>query len=259
MAGGPGNGPICPVAPWHGRMYTVDPSGGNIGRGFRCMHHDHGGNGRKFTDKEAHGGLELEEKDVALAYESAAHEIIAGRLTLDQAVQQAAKSTGRSSAQVREALTLMIDTIQEKDTDMAEKKKAAAAAKATKPAKQTGERRRLEHVDGDRFKAVLDEFGLSNKQAAEATGAAGMGASPTYIYILTHQGSSVKLFGRFESAIKDYAKANKIKRVKVAAAPTAAPEPELAEGVVADDNDQLDDEGALALNEEEPVAEAVEA
>lgn len=254
MAGGPGNGPICPLAPWHGRTYSVDP-GGNPVKGFRCMHRDHGGNGRKFTDKEAHGELELEEKDVALAYESAAHEIIAGRLTLDQAVQQAAKATGRSSAQVREALTLMIDTIQEKDTDMAEKKKAAAAAKATKPAKQAGERRRLEHVDGDRFKAVLDEFGLSNKQAAEATGAAGMGASPTYIYILTHQGSSVKLFGRFESAIKDYAKANKIKRVKVAAAPTAAPEPEpeLAEGVVADDNDQLDE----AV--EEPVAEAVEA
>jgi len=184
------------------------------------MHQDHGGNGKAFTDKEAHGDYELQEDEVTALFESAAREIIAERTTLDLAVQQIAKTTKRSTAQVREALTIMIETIKEKDTTMAEKKAAAAKVAKTKPAaKPAGERRRLEHIEGVEFARVRDELGLSNKQAAEATGEAGMGASATYVYILTHQGSSIKLFEKYQTALKAYAKKNKVKKPK--AAPTA--------------------------------------
>jgi len=181
------------------------------------MHLDHGANGKAFTDKEAHGDYELKENEVTALFESAAREIIAERTTLDVAVQQIAKTTKRSTAQVRESLTIMIETIKEKDTTMAEKKAAAAKAAKTKPAaKPAGERRRLEHVEGAEFARVRDELGLSNKQVAEATGEAGMGASATYVYILTHQGSSIKLFEKYQAALKAYAKKNKVKRPKAA-------------------------------------------
>ena len=181
------------------------------------MHLDHGANGKAFTDKEAHGDYELKENEVTALFESAAREIIAERTTLDVAVQQIAKTTKRSTAQVRESLNIMIETIKEKDTTMAEKKAAAAKAAKTKPAaKPAGERRRLEHVEGAEFARVRDELGLSNKQVAEATGEAGMGASATYVYILTHQGSSIKLFEKYQAALKAYAKKNKVKRPKAA-------------------------------------------
>jgi len=193
------------------------------------MHDDHGGNGKAFTDKEAHGDYKLQEDEVTALFESAAREIIAERMSLDQAVQQIAKTTERSTTQVRESLTIMIETIKEKDTTMAEKKAAAAkAAKTKSAAKPAGERRRLEHVEGAEFARVRDELGLSNKQAAEATGEAGMGASATYVYILTHQGSSIKLFEKYQAALKAYAKKNKVKKPKTvpAADATAAGEAE---------------------------------
>ena len=176
------------------------------------MHAAHGGNGKFFTDKEASGDYEIKENEMSALYESAAREVIAERTTMDQAVQSIAKTTKRSSSQVREALIIMIDTIKEKSTTMADKKAAAKTAK-TKPAVK-GERRRLEHVDGAEFARVRDELGLTNKQAAEATGEAGMGASATYVYILTHQGSSIKLFEKYQIALKAYAKKNKVKRPK---------------------------------------------
>ncbi len=180
------------------------------------MHEAHGANGRAFTDKEAQGEYEAKEEEMPQLYKSTALEIISERITLDQGVQSIAKASKRASSQVRESLLIMIDTIKEKNTDMAEQK-AAIKAKKTKPAAK-GERRRLEHVEGDEFARVRDEYGLSNKQAAEATGEAGMGASATYIYILTHQGSSIKLFEKYQAALKTYAKSNKIRRPKAAVA-----------------------------------------
>jgi hypothetical protein len=223
------------------------------------MHSDHGGNGKAFTDKEAHGGYELEEKDLTALYESAASEVIAGRTTLDMAVQSVAKTTKRSSAQVREALTIMIETIKEKDVTMAEKKAAAKAAK-TKPAPAPkGERRRLEHVEGVEFARVRDELGLTNKQAAEATGEAGMGASATYVYILTHQGSSIKLFEKYQAALKAYAKKNKIRKPKTVATAETAEETaletaEAAEAAEVEEEIEADETVAEIESEEELVA-----
>ena len=225
-----GNGPLCPAVPAHGRMYSRDRAG-DPSKGYRCMDSDHGGNGRAFTEQEANGGYELEENDVALIYEVAARDVISNKKTIDQVVQSVAQVTKRPSAQVREAILIMIDTLQEKSTAMAEKKKTAATKKATPTVK--GERRRLEHVDGAEFARVRDELGLTNKQAAEATGEAGMGASATYIYIVTHQGSSVKLFEKYQAALRAYAKKNKVRRPKapVEAAPAAeAPSEEAASG-----------------------------
>lgn len=250
---GAGNGPLCPANPRHGRMYSRD-RGGDPSHGYRCMHTDHGGNGKAFTDKEASGEYELQENDVTALYESAATEVIAGRTTLDAAVQSVAKTAKRPTAQVREALLIMIDTIKEKDITMAEKKAAAAKAKTAKAAPAPkGERRRLEHVEGSEFARVRDELGLSNKQAAEATGEAGMGASATYIYILTHQGSSIKLFEKYQKALKDYAKKNKVKKPKPAA---VAEEPaEETEAVEA----EAVEEAAEEIEADEAVAEIEEA
>lgn len=188
------------------------------------MHEGHGGNGKFFTSEEANGDYEIQETEMPALYESAAREVIAERTTLDQAVQALAKSMRRPTSQVREALVIMIDTLKEKDTDMAEKKAAAAKAKTAKaqPAAK-GERRRLEHVEGSEFARVRDELGLTNKQAAEATGEAGMGSSATYIYIVTHQGSSIKLFEKYQAALKAYAKKNKVRRPKATAAPAPTP------------------------------------
>lgn len=229
-----GNGPPCPVDPeGHGKTYRVD-------RALRpehqwwCPHSGHGGNGKYFTDKEAHGEYELQEGDVTLLYEAAARDVIAGKLTLDKATQDVARQSNRPTAQVREAITIMIDSIKEKDQTMAESKAAAAAKKQRKANPAPGERHRLERADGAKFIEVLAKYGLTNKQAAEATGEAGLGKSSTYIYILLHDGASTDLFDKFETAVKDWAGRNKelLKEAKKAtktAKPRAAkakPEPE---------------------------------
>lgn len=201
-----GNGPPCPANGSHGRLYSWEGTRAGTSQWY-CPHSDHGGNGKFFTDKEAHGEYELKETDVTVIYEGAARDVIAGKTTLDQAVANVAKQTKMATSQVREAIIIMMDTIKEKETTMAEKKAAAKTAATAKTApKAAGERRRLEHVEGSEFARVRDELGLTNKQAAEATGDAGMGASPTYIYIVTHQGSSAKLFEKYEAALKSYAK-----------------------------------------------------
>lgn len=220
-----GNGPRCPIDPRHGRLYSWE-RGGDPLKAYFCNHGTHGPNGHFFTDKEANGEYELKESDVSVVYEGAARDVIAGKITLDHAVINVASTTGRPSQQVREAITVMIDTIREKDINMATKKTAAAKAKtAPKPA---GERRRLEATPASEFERVKNELGLTNKQAAEATGEAEalgllykgqpfkMGASATYIYILLHEGASTDLFAKYEIALRSYVKRNKIKRPKVA-------------------------------------------
>lgn len=199
-----GNGPLCPINIQHGRLYSWED-----GRWF-CPSAPHGGNGKFFTDQEARGAYTVTEQEVAVIYEKAARDVLAKRVTLDQAVASVAHQTKRSSASVREALGLMIKTIEEQQgtgESMADKKAAAtkkkAAVAATTTAKDSS--RKLEHVDASEFQRIVDELGMTNKQAAEATGAAGMGASATYIYILLHQGASSKLFAKFEQALRDWA------------------------------------------------------
>lgn len=217
-----GNGPVCPVGgDAHGRTYDYRQKALREGHDWWCGHSAHGGNGRFFTDEEVRGGYELQEGDVALIYETTARDVIAGKLTLDKAVQDVARTTKRSTSQVREAVTIMIDSIKEKDQTMADKK--AAAKKKT--AKQPGERRRLEHVDGAGFQKVIDDLGMTAAQTKEATGEAGMGASSTYVYILLHEGASVNLFSKFETACKTWAKSHRAE-LKGKAKPKAAAEPE---------------------------------
>lgn len=241
----------CPVTKSHGKL--LPPKGGKEQRWW-CPHQDHGGNGKFFNDKEAHGEYQLEEGDVTVIYERAASDVIAGKTTLDQAVVEVSKATSKASSQVREAIGIMIDTIREKDQTMAEKQAKAKtkAAEKAKASKQPGERRRKEHVDGAEFARVRDELGLNNKQAAEATGEAGMGSSATYIYIVTHSGSSKDLFTKFEAALRAYAKKNGIKKPKKAkgdASPVEVDEPpetvgeDVAEAVAAIDSEAVDDFG----------------
>lgn len=223
MAGSAGNGPVCPVDATHGRTYDYRQKTARPGRDFWCPHSAHGGNGKFFTDKEAHGGYELQEGDVTLIYETAARDVIAGRATLDRATQDVARHTGRPTSQVREAVTIMIDSIKEKDQTMAESKAAAAARKQRKASPPPGERHRLERAEGSLFKDVLTRHGLTSKQATEATGEAGLGKSSTYIYILLHDGASVDLFDKFKAAVEDWAARNKdvLKEAKKTATKTA--------------------------------------
>lgn len=232
-----GNGPLCPVGGMaHGRTYSVEKSIA-AGHDFWCPHSAHGGNGRYFTDKEAHGQYEITEGDVSQLIEGAARDVIADKVSLDMAVTNVARQTKMATSQAREALTIMIGTIKEKDEDMAEKK---AAAKTTARAKTTtskttatGDRHRLEAVPGSEFARVRDEAGLTQKQIREACTDAGMGASSTYVYILTTKGASVVLFDRFKDAVASYVRAHKAdiaaaKKVaaasaKAKAAPKAAP------------------------------------
>lgn len=210
MSGTTGNGPSCPVDPTHGKTYYWADKTSVKGRDFWCGHQAHGGNGRFFTDKEAHGEYELTETDVSRMIESYARDVIAGKVSLDLAVTNVAKHTKMATSQVREALSIMIGTIKEKDEDMADKKAAAKTAKAKAAApKATGERHRLEKIEASEFVRVRDEAGLTQKQAQEACKEAGMGASSTYVYILTHEGASVKLFDRFKDAVGSYAKKHK--------------------------------------------------
>lgn len=198
-----GNGPRCPVDPAHGRLYDNRNPGPRTA--WFCPHSAHGGNGKFFSDKEAHGEYELRESDVTILYESAARDVIAGKITLDQAVTNVAKQSKMATSQVREAIAIMIDTIREKDTDMADKKAAAKTAKKTAP-KAAAQRQRVDHTEAAEFLRVRDELGLTAKQSALATGEAGMGSSSTYVYILTHQGASTELFNKYEAALRSYAK-----------------------------------------------------
>lgn len=228
-----GNGPLCPVDPSHGRLYSWDAGGK-----YFCPHSDHGGNGKFFTEREANGEYELQDQDVSNVFDAAVRDIAAGRTTIDQAVKEVARVTKRSSSSVRESMGVALDVAkqrQEGRTTVADSSKKTQR-KQPKAAPAPGEkRRRLEAVEGARFKAVLDEYGLTNKQAAEATGSyvvpstgKVMGKSSTYIYIITHDGSSIELFKNFEAAIKAYVKENKIRRVKpkAEAKPAAEPEPD---------------------------------
>lgn len=194
-----GNGPLCPVNNQHGRLYSWE------GGRWYCPSHPHGGNGKFFSEKEAYGDYAITEEEVTALLESTARDIIAERTSLEQAVTTVARQTKRSSATVRESLTLMVKTIQEhgNGVNMADKRSAARAAKAAAP-KATSSKT-LEHVEASEFVRVLNELGLTNKQAAEATGAAGMGASATYIYILLHKGASAQLFAKYEAALRAYA------------------------------------------------------
>lgn len=189
-------------------MYDWREKTRTAGRDWLCPHGAHGGNGRFFTDKEAHGGYELKEDDMSLVLETAARDVIEGKLTLDVATQNVAKHTKMATSQAREAIRVMIDTIKEKDTDMAEKKAAKAAAKAA-PAPKTGERKKLEKIEGAEFARVRDEAGLTQAHAQAACTEAGMGASATYVYILTHDGASIRLFEKFKDAVKSYAAKHK--------------------------------------------------
>ena len=206
----PGEGSPCPANPEHGRLYAWED-----GRWY-CPSHAHGGNGRFFSDKEAQGEYERTDRERLdipdgargdeLLLESAARDVIAEKTTIDKAVAELAKTSSMSTTAIRESLALMIKTITEEGVSVAEKRKQtskkAAAAKATP--KESG--RRLEHVDAAKFQKVLKDTKLTNKQAAEATGAAGMGKSATYVYILLHQGASVNLFTKFKAALEEYAK-----------------------------------------------------
>lgn len=203
-----GNGPPCPVDPSHGKTYAWE------GHEFLCPHSAHGGNGRFFTDKEAHGGYELKEGDVSLVIEAAARDVVEGKQTLDVAVQNVARHTKMATSQAREAVRVMIDTIKEKDEDMADKRAAAKAeAKKAATTPKTGERKKLEQVAGAEYARVRDEAGLTQHHAQLACAEAGMGASATYVYILTHQGASVKLFERFKDAVASYARKHKAELV----------------------------------------------
>lgn len=203
-----GLGPLCPVDNRHGRLYPW-----SAGR-YLCSHYAHGGNGRIFADEEATGGYDLKERDVQAIYETAAREVVSGQAKEDVVIRDIARQTKNSTAQVREKLHLMMAVVREqerqKEAKMADQAKAKAAktAKAPKAPKAPSEpRQRLEHVEGERFAALRDKYGLTNKQVAQACGDAGMGASSTYVYIVTHKGSSIKLYERYEAALKAYVEA----------------------------------------------------
>jgi hypothetical protein len=204
---------------------------------YYCPHLAHGANGKFFTFAEANGDYELKEGDVSALIEAAAKDVLSGKITIDVAVRDLAKRTNRTTAQIREALNIMTETIEQKDAEKAEQDVAVKAARvrkapAPKPAKAPATpRAKAAHATGEQFAAARDALGLTNKQAAEACGEAEanglpkMGKSATYVYILTHEGASADLLAKFEVALKQYAKRNKIKAPK----PVAAVEEEAAE------------------------------
>jgi hypothetical protein len=205
------------------------------GQNFYCPHQFHGGNGKFFTQAEVDGDYELKEAEVSALLEAAAKDVLNGKTTIDAAVRELAKITSRTTTQVREALTIMTDTIEKKDAEKVEQATAVKAARARRaapaaaaPAKAAkapaAPRVAREKATGEQFAGVIAALGLTPKQAAEACGEATppMGKSATYIYILTHSGASADLFAKFETALKAYAKRNKIKAPKPAAAAAVA-------------------------------------
>lgn len=210
MAGGDaGNGPYCPANPAHGRLYSKD-RGGDPAKGWRCMHSDHGGNGRPFSDEEARN-YEMKESDVVNILESAARDVVAGKIDLDAAVSRVAKQTKRGSAQVREQINETVMALSaaagEKAVEQAARKEARMAKASTKPG--GGKAPRKEHVEPAEFAAVRDRLGLRNKEVAAALAAAGMGATLSRVTELTHsKGSSRDLFGKFVAALEAHRAAN---------------------------------------------------
>lgn len=225
-----GGAPLCPVDPSHGRL--AQWMSGTVARPdvrWYCSHQAHDREPRTpkfFTNKEADGSYEQTEADMTSVYEEAARGIVAGSTTLDAATQSIARTSKRASSIVREALTVMLETVQEKSTKI-DTIRTQNKNRRQPPPPPPGGVHRLEQVPGERWAAVIAAAGLTNKQAAEATGDGWpetvggevvfhpMGKSSTYIYILTHQGASAELFGKFEKAIKSYAKRHKIKAPKV--------------------------------------------
>lgn len=206
-----GNGPACPKNPLHGRMFSRD-RGGDPAKGWRCMHSDHGGNGLAFSDEETRT-YQITEEDVTHIIESAARDVVSGKIDLDAAVSQVAKQTKRGSAQVREQINETVEAIKAAaETKAAEK----AAEKEERVAKKTAEakpekaaRPRAEHVEPAEFAAVRDRLGLANKEVAAALAAAGMGSTLSRVTELTHsKGSSRQLFEKFEAALSAYREAN---------------------------------------------------
>lgn len=208
-----GNGPLCPAFPLpspvgHGRLYTVD-RGGSPDKGYRCMHSDHGGNGRKWDDQTIQE-YALTEGDIVSILETTARRIAAGEIDIDTATAQVAKVTKRGQAQVREQLEAATATVQ---AETASKEEARAEAKAVAAAKPAAEpkapRAKKEHVEPAEFAAVRDRLGLRNKEVAAALAAAGMGATLSRVTELTHsKGSSRDLFTKYEAALATWREAN---------------------------------------------------
>lgn len=209
-----GNGPNCPVNPRHGRTYSRDRSG-DPSKGFRCMHSDHGGNGRGFSEEEI-TNYQLQETDMSNILESAAREVAAGTTSIDLATSSVAKATKRSAAQVREQLTEAVAIL----TAQAEARKAEtaeiAAAKVAKPvagpAKGAGSKPRGEHIEPAQFAALRDELGLSNKEVSAVLLASEMGNTLSRVTELTHsKGGSASLFARYTTALNAWRGANPVK------------------------------------------------
>jgi hypothetical protein len=203
-----GNGPNCPANPTHGRMYSRD-RGGDPSKGWRCMHSDHGGNGRPFTDQEVRE-YEIGEADMSQILESAARDVVAGTKTIDQATSEVAKATKRGAAQVREQIQEAVNVLQAQADAKAAEKAARAAAKAAKPVTPKGTAKpRGEHVEPAQFAAVRDRLGLSNKEVSAALLAAGMGNTLSRVTELTHsKGGSATLLGKYTEALETWRAAN---------------------------------------------------
>lgn len=199
---GPGNGPLCPDNPNHGRLYTHTDW---VTKPYWCPTASHGGNGAFFTEDEAYGDKQTEGQ-VSKVIEEAARDVISGAKTMDQAVTEVNRVTKRSTAAVRESLTVMIETIKDgsQSADVVEKRREARQVVRTAQQAKAASSRKIEKVPGEEWAKVRDQYGMTDKEVAQATGAYGMGASTTYVYILMHDGASASLFEKFKLALADW-------------------------------------------------------
>jgi len=170
-----------------------------------------------FSESEASGKYELRERDVTQIYESAARDVVSGAAREEQVIKDIARQTKTSTITVREKLHLMMAVVREEArkkevAKMAAEQatKAAKAPKAKTPKAPAAPRVKLEHVDGTKFDALRNEYGLTAGQVKEACAAAGMGKSSTYVYIILHEGASAKLYARYEVALAEYVAAQDV-------------------------------------------------
>jgi hypothetical protein len=185
---------------WQGRVVVVSPWG------WFVVVDDHGkkhiGHPAEITEAIAPPRTEGEIQMRATLDKYAA-DVVAGKTTLEKATGDAARDTKRPRVQVHEALKIRVDALR----DASRPPVAKAAPKPVVKAAPKASGHRKEHADGSAFKALLDELGLSNKEAAAALKGAGLGGSTTYVYIATHSGSSVELLARWDAALRKYRKA----------------------------------------------------
>jgi hypothetical protein len=161
-----------------------------------CPHSDHSGNGAFFLDAHLSdgGGHTL-----ASQLEEVLASVLAGDLQLSEAVDIAARRSNQSRTNIQAYLEARLRSAR----NFAEAKQARATGTPIPHAAYTVARHKREAVPllpPSEFMRVMNEAGLSKKEAAEA-----IGRSVSRVHELTtSQGGNQKLFDNFVACIQAY-------------------------------------------------------